>query len=421
MERMWKRVQAPVLCSFARHDANSHRPTTFCSRFRLDFMPANSVTCTKRCSFPAALAALLLFAILSVHAADASGRQRLLLDFGWKFHLGDDWGLSERLDKAGVNPGPAGRTFGDANWRTVNLPHDWLPELPFDPKADGSHGFKPFGPGFHSNSVAWYRRTFQLPEEDRGRRLMLEFDGVYRDCRVFFNGYFLGHHESGYTGFRYDITDLANIGGANSVAVRVDASQFEGWFYEGAGIYRHVWLTKTGPLHVAPDGTFVYSQFAGNVPEGDATIHVQTLVQNSQNDRAAASVACEILDPKGQSVAHFQQSATTAPWTNSEVSQTATVSAPALWSPETPNLYKLVTTLQVQDKVVDRTETEFGIRTIAFDPDKGFLLNGKFCEIKGTCNHQDHAGVGVGPARPFAIFSRQPLEGHGRQRHSHLP
>ena len=357
-------------------------------------MAACFVNCFKNYSAWAVASAFFLLSIVPARAAVPSPRQRLLLDFGWKFHLGDDWGLSESLDKAGVNPGPAGRTFADANWRTVNLPHDWLPELPFDSHSNPDHGFKPFGPGYHANSVAWYRRTFQLPEEDRDRRLMLEFDGVYRDCRVFFNGYLIGHHESGYTGFRYDITDLVNVGGPNTVAVRVDASQFEGWFYEGAGIYRHVWLSKTGPLHVAPDGTFVSSQFAGNVPEGAATIHVQTLVQNSQNNRVPVTVACEILDPKGESVAHFQRALTMEAWTNNEVLQSGTVSAPALWSPETPSLYKLITTLQVQDKVVDRTETEFGIRTIAFDPDKGFLLNGKFCEIKGTCNHQDHAGVG---------------------------
>ncbi|HEY3862126.1 MAG TPA: beta-galactosidase GalA [Verrucomicrobiae bacterium] len=342
----------------------------------------------------AAGAAIFFIFLTPARAAEPSPRERLLLDFGWKFHLGDDWGLSERLAKAGVNPGPAGRAFSDAHWRTVNLPHDWLPELPFDSTASADHGFKPFGPEFHSNSVAWYRRAFQLPEEDRGRRLVLEFDGVYRDARVFFNGYFVGRHASGYSGFRYDVTDLANCGGANTLAVRVDASEFEGWFYEGAGIYRHVWLTKSGPLHVAPDGTFVYSKFEGNVPAGPAAIHVQTQVQNEENTPAQALVSCDILDPSGTQAAHFEQPVAMEGWTNKEVSQEATLDKPILWSVNSPKLYKLVTTIQVDGKVADRTETEFGVRTIAFDPNKGFLLNGEFCEIKGSCNHQDHAGVG---------------------------
>ena len=345
---------------------------------------------------PRAASALLTLALtFSLFAADdASPRQRLLMDFGWKFHLGDEWGLAEHLDKAGVNTGPAAPSFPDSRWRTLNLPHDWLPELPFDPKADVNHGFKPFGPGYHQNSVAWYRRSFPLPDSDKGRRLTLEFDGVYRDCRVFFNGYLIGHHESGYSSFRYDITDLANCGGDNSLAVRVDASQFEGWFYEGAGIYRHVWLVKTSPLHLAPDGTFVYSQFPHNVPDGPATVHLQTLLHNAASNSANATVSCEILDPAGRPVAQCKRAAKIDPWSSAQTRQETKISSPALWSPESPRLYKLVTTILSDGAVVDRTETEFGLRTVAFDADKGFLLNGKPDLLKGTCNHQDHAGVG---------------------------
>ena len=202
----------------------------------------------------------------SAQAANDSPRRRLLLDFGWKFHLGDEWGVAERLSKAGQSTGPASARFNDSTWRTVNLPHDWAVELPFDQNADLSHGFKPVGPGFASNNVGWYRRAFSLPAEDRDKRLWLELDGAFRDTHVFLNGYSIGHHESGYDSFRYDITDVANCGGSNLLAIRVDASEFEGWFYEGAGIYRHVWLVETGPLAIAPDGTFVYSQFPNNVP-----------------------------------------------------------------------------------------------------------------------------------------------------------
>jgi beta-galactosidase len=333
---------------------------------------------------------------LTVWAADSDAppRERLLMDFGWKFHLGDQWGLAEKLDKAGVSIGPAGRNFGDAGWRKINLPHDWAIELPFDPHGDTSHGSKPVGPGFRTNDVGWYRRTFELPESDKGRRLWIQFDGVYRDCRVFLNGYLIGHHESGYSSFQYDITDVANCGGENTLAVRVDASQFEGWFYEGAGIYRHVWLLKRGPLFVAPDEVFVYSTFPKNVPEGPATIHLEALLKNGQTNGADVTVGWEILDPQGKTAAQAEHSTKMKPWGVEPILHQTEVHEPVLWSPETPKLYKLITTLTSDGKVADRAETEFGIRTVAFDADKGFLLNGNPYTIKGTCNHQDHAGVG---------------------------
>ena len=223
-----------------------------------------------------------------------SPRERLLLDFGWRFHLGNEWGTGEDLVKAGSSSGPARPGFSDADWRPLNLPHDWVIELPFDEKADGSHGFKPVGPGFPQNSVGWYRRAFELPKEDAGKRLWLEFDGAYRDCRVYVNGYTVGHHESGYGSFRYDITDVAKCGGKNVVAVRVDASQFEGWFYEGAGLYRHVWLVKTALLNVVPDGTFVFSAFENNLPQGPAEIIVKTRLANSQTNTASVKVICRV-------------------------------------------------------------------------------------------------------------------------------
>ncbi|HZM03399.1 MAG TPA: beta-galactosidase GalA, partial [Candidatus Saccharimonadales bacterium] len=228
-----------------------------------------------------------------------------------------------------------------------------------------------------------------------------QFDGVYCDCRVFVNGFLAGHHESGYNSFRYDITDVANCGGQNTVAVRVDASEFEGWFYEGAGIYRHVWLLKSAPLFVAPDGTCVYSQFPGNVPRGPATVHIETLLKNGLSNAVEAVVSYEILDPQGRSVAQTKQSTAMPPWSAKEAARQMKVRAPVLWSPESPQLYKLITTVTSLGNVTDRTETEFGIRTVAFDANQGFLLNGRPYEIKGTCNHQDHAGLGS--ALPDAV------------------
>jgi beta-galactosidase len=335
-------------------------------------------------------------------AGAVSSREHLLMDAGWKFYLGD-LGFEENIINAGVNEGPAGSKFNDSQWRTVNLPHDWAVELPFDQAADGGHGYKPVGPGFPANNIGWYRRSFTLSQADKGKRLWLEFGGVYRDCEVFLNGYKLIHHEAGYNSFRCDVSDVANYGGRNVVAVRVDASKDEGWFYEGAGIYRHVWLEKTSPLAIAPDGIFVYSAFPNNVPGGAATIHLQTQLDNRETNAADATVKWQILDPAGNPVATAQGSARLAAGTQGQVEQTATVSLPELWTPETPKLYQLVTTVESGGEMVDREETEFGIRTMAFDPNQGFLLNGKRYAIRGTCDHQDHAGVGV--AVPDALWN----------------
>jgi beta-galactosidase len=313
---------------------------------------------------------------------------------GWRFHLGNDWGTGYSLGKAETAYGPANTDYSDASWRKVNLPHDWAIELPFDPTADASHGFRALGEGFPQNSTGWYRRTFELPASTSGKRLWLEFDGVYRDCIVIVNGWFVGHHEGGYNGFRYDITDVANCGGRNVVTVRVDASQFEGWFYEGAGIYRHVWLVETAPLSIAPDGVFVFSQFKASDAKGPAEIHMQAKLANTLDRAADAAVTWEVLSPAGKTVAKATRAAQVGAKSRADVEQVAVVQAPELWSPEGPALYTLVTTVSSGGKEVDRIETAFGIRTVGFDPDRGFILNGRPYVLKGTSNHQDHAGVG---------------------------
>jgi beta-galactosidase len=323
------------------------------------------------------------------------------MDFAWKFHLGDQWGTGENPINLGVSTGPARSDFNDSAWATVNLPHDWAVALPFDRNAPADHGFKPIGRNFPENSVGWYRRTFTLSAKDAGKRIWIEFGGVYRDSLVFVNNCQVGRQPRGYSSFSYDVTDVANYGGKNTIAVRVDASKFEGWFYEGAGIYRHVWLVKTSPLAIAPGGTFVYSRFQNNLPRGSAEINVETRLANSQTKEVDAEVDYEILDPNGKSVGTSRATATVAASDAQEMKRKINVPTPALWSPETPRLYKLVTTIRSAGKITDRVETEFGIRTFAFDPDKGFLLNGKPYVIKGTANHQDHAGVGV--ALPDAL------------------
>jgi beta-galactosidase len=199
------------------------------------------------------------------------GRERLLLDFDWRFHFGnaDDptkdfefgSGRTGNFQKTG-NFLPAGTlAYDDGDWQPVNLPHDWAVTLPFqnDP-ALASKGYYPLGRTYPSTSVGWYRRVFDLPAADAGKRLTLEFDGSYRETMVVFNGFFIGNHSGGYDPFSFDVTDFANPGGRNVLLVRVDATLSDGWFYEGAGLYRHVWLVKTDPLHVKQWGTFVRAE-----------------------------------------------------------------------------------------------------------------------------------------------------------------
>jgi len=366
---------------------------------------------------------VLGFLAVGASASEAAARERLLMDFGWKFYLGNDWGIGHSLTKAGTGMGPASVAYSDASWRKINLPHDWAIELPFDRKADGSHGFRAVGAAFPQNSVAWYRRTFDLPQADADRRIWLEFDGVFRDSTVFVNGWYVGRHESGYSSFRYDITDVANYGGKNIVAVRVDATQAEGWFYEGAGIYRHVWLVKAAPLAIAPDGVFVSSKFKDNIPAGSAEIDLQTELVNVHADAAEAVVTWEIFSPEGKSLATAHQSVHVGGSASVKAEQKTKVETPELWSPETPKLYKLVTTVKKGSDTVDRLETVFGIRTVGFDVEKGFMLNGKPYVIKGTCNHQDHAGVGAALPDRLQAFRIAKLKemGCNAYRTSHNP
>jgi len=406
--------------------------------------------CTKRISLFSIFATVLIFAG-NLFAAESS-REKLPFDFGWKFHLGDapDAGTNldypevsdlakTRVDEVGhegelANVADAAtknlgadvsfvqNNFDDGKWRQLDLPHDWAVELPFDEKADMMHGFKPVGTNYLQNSIGWYRKEFDLPAGDKGKILWLDFDGVYRNSLVWLNGHCLGRHLSGYSSFRYDISRFANYGGTNVLVVRVDASRFEGWFYEGAGIYRHVWLEKTSPIAIAPDGIFVWSEFKSNTPASNwpVTVRVQAKLQNSRIGFTEAVLKCELINPNGETADSIAQTINLNSYSEEQIKSTfdlfpsnsviEMITMPdesagwnplELWSPENPKLYKLITTVEVNSNVVDRVETEFGIRTIAFDPTNGFLLNGKPYFLKGTCEHQDHAGVGT--AMPDAL------------------
>ena len=331
-------------------------------------------------------------------------RQKLLFDFGWKFFQGNGKDPAKDLG-FGNGQGDFAKSgdfafarvkFDDAKWRSLNLPHDWAVELPFvrDRSLEG-HGFKPLGRNYPETSIGWYRKSFELTAEDAGRRISIDFDGAFRSALVFVNGYFIGRNDNGYAPFSFDITDYLNYGGkegtSNAIVVRMDASFGDGWFYEGAGIYRHVWLTKTSPIHLGQWETYVRSEVAGSA----ATLSLGTVAMN-HGPAAEARIHWNILDAAGKTVATVESPAQTIA-ANGSASFTAAakIASPALWSPETPVLYTAVASIESAGRVADAEQVNFGVRTIGFDVDKGFFLNGKSVKIKGTCNHQDHAGVGA--------------------------
>ena len=314
-----------------------------------------------------------------------SPRQRLLMDYGWLFSKGDPAG-AEQPD------------FDDSGWRALDLPHDWSIEGPYDENAltGGRGGYLPTG-------IAWYRRAFTLPDWMRGRRVTVEFDGVYQKSDVWINGHHLGTRPFGYISFFYDLTPHL-AAGENVVAVRVDNSrQPNTRWYSGSGIYRHVWLTVTDPLHVDSWGTFVTTPEVDSVA---ALVSVRTCIVNAGTSERRGTLRSVILDSAGREVARAETGFELGAGKTTELEQRLPVDAPMLWSPASPSLYKLRgTVLDRAGRAVDETDTPFGIRSIAFDADRGFLLNGQRVKMLGVNLHHD--GGPVGAAVPEAVWERR--------------
>lgn len=356
------------------------------------------------------LSVLLLIqfiACLSVSAQQA--REAILLNNGWKFAYGHAGDMKKdfthgteyftyfaKAKSFNQNQGPSSEQFNDSTWQTVNLPHDWVVDLPFSKEASHSHGYKTVGWKYPETSVGWYRRKFYIPEKDLGKHISVRFDGIFRDAQVFCNGFYLGHEPSGYATQVYDLTEYLNYGGENLLTVRVDASTEEGWYYEGAGIYRDVWLDKMSQVHVAPFGTFVATHIDPSYKTAD--VNIEVCLANKGLEAAGCKVVNRILDATGKEVVRTQESSTTLAPKQEEVKllQSATMDNIHLWDLEHPYLYTLYTDVYVGEKLVDTYTTSFGIRNIEFNPQKGFLLNGCPVKLKGTNLHQDHAGVGTG-------------------------
>jgi beta-galactosidase len=380
----------------------------------------------------------LALAAMAIQPSQAQ-RERIKLDEDWQFALGHaadparDFGCATEyfnyFTKVNSmhNEGPYAPQFDASKWsnewRTVRLPFDWVVDLPYAAEASHSHGYKTVGYRYPECSVGWYRKTFSVPAEDLGRHLHLEFDGIFRNAQVWVNGFYLGHEASGYATQVYDISEYLNYGGENSIAVRADASREEGWFYEGAGIYRHVWLVKADKLHVAPFGTFAHS--ALNAALDKAVVTIETTVDNQSLEPRNYRLRYTLLDAAGQEVG----TATANGWGVEAKAQDVcqadiTVEQPHLWSPDAPYLYKVRTEVETPDgQVVDEVVTPIGIRQIAFTPNEGFLLNGQPLKLRGVNMHQDHPGVGAAIPDALQAYRLRELKklGVNAYRASHNP
>lgn len=327
-------------------------------------------------------------------------REILSLDKGWRFHQGDipfpvikGHGATYRNAKAGRASGAAATDYDDTSWRILDLPHDWAIEGRADSTANLSQGY-------YHRGFGWYRRQFRLAPEDKGKHLELQFDGIATHATIWVNGTVLHRNWCGYTSMYIDITPYATYGDKlNTIAVRVDAEAQEGWWYEGAGIYRHTWLVKRSPLHIVTDGVF-----ANPVKKAEKLWEIPVVVSlyNSGKVSANSEVTVSLIAPDSKTITSRTTTLTVDALREKEADLLLTVSTPELWSPDSPVLYKVKTVVKQNGIVTDATETRCGFRTIKFDSKTGFWLNDKNIKIKGICNHQDHAGVGV--AVPDALW-----------------
>ena len=335
---------------------------------------------------------------------------KINFDDNWKFYLGDlhpktsedGWGGAKAR---AYSFGGASISFDDLKWRSVDLPHDFVSEGDYTRKRAGNTDMqripemesidsRHLAGGSLEGGVGWYRKHFDIPEDSADRQVYIHFDGVFRDSAVYVNEYYVGSHKTGYTGFYFDITDFVNFGGSNLIAVRVDSRGREGWWYEGGGIYRHVWLEVKDSVHIAPLGVFVTAK--PNLDELTAEVNIKTEIENKRREDVNVSVCSYVIDADGNKTACARSEITAEAWGRTVCSRSVSVKNVNLWGLENPYLYSLKTEIYADGELADEEITSFGIRDIKFTADNGFYLNGKHVRVQGLCCHHDHAGVGIG-------------------------
>lgn len=332
-------------------------------------------------------------------------RMRSKVDLNWRFHLGEAEG-AEAVD------------FDDSSWRLLNLPHDWTIEGEYDKSnPSGVRG------GYLPGGVGWYRKELTVPDAWRtGKKLYLEFDGVFRNSEVYADGQLLGKRPYGWISFAYDITDYVKDKNTVEIAVRVDNSLEPAarWYY-GSGIYSHVYLLSTDEVHVDRHGTYVTTP---EVSEETACVKAEITIKNDAASEVTATVRNTIYSPDGTQAAQMTGEAIKLAADETQVfTQEIQVDHPALWDTEHPNLYRLYTEIMVEDEIVDDYETTFGIRSISFSNTEGFFLNGKNMKLKGACDHWAAGSLGAALSENIVRYRLQMLKEMGLNavRTSHNP
>ena len=363
--------------------------------------------------------------------------EKLNFNNDWKFYLGD---LAPRSSADGWG-GAKARAFSfgatafnlnDEKWRTLDLPHDFVCEGDYTQKSIESGEMtaipemesidsRLFAGGSLEGGIAWYRKHFTVPAERQNERVYIYFDGVFRDSTVYLNEYYVGRQESGYTGFYYDITDFVNYGGENVIAVRVDSTGREGWWYEGGGIYRHVWLEYRNSIAVEPDGIFIKA--TPDIENKTAKIEITADIENYNIENKTVFAEVEILSTDGNVLTGTDGAVNIDAYDKAKFSGEVGINDVTLWDIDNPYLYIATVRLYEGETVLDEQTVSFGIRETRFDAETGFYLNGKNIKIKGVCLHHDHAGVGIGIPDSVNEYRIKQVMGMGANaiRISHYP
>lgn len=321
------------------------------------------------------IAILFIFNVLQDNQAQTNVERKQLFDNDWKFYLGDE-------------PLASAKDFNDNNWRNLDLPHDWSIEGKLNPNnPTGNDG------GYFPAGIGWYRKTFTVPSSWKGQLVSIYFEGVYMNSEVFINGKSLGVYPYGYSSFSYDLTPYLNDNDENTISVRVDNSQQKNCrWYSGSGIYRHVWMMATNPIHIAHWGVAITTP---EVSATKATVQIKTLVKNETNSPQSIIIKSELLNAHSKKAESNPLKVTLLAHSEKEITQIITVSKPLLWTPEKPHLYQAQVKVLKDNNLIDNIQTAMGIRSLKFSAENGFQLNGNTIKINGGCVHHDNGCLGA--------------------------